>query len=67
METLGDVLLKEQARGREVLGCYRSIGPAGAFGAMMIEETLRQADAAVMSGDIIAMLRAYEELKKIEA
>ncbi len=67
INTLGDALPKEMARVREVLGLYREIGPAGAFGAMGIEQKLRQADQAVMSGDIVAMLRAYQDLKEIEA
>lgn len=67
METLAEALPKEQARVREVLGHYKEIGPAGAFGAAMIEHDLRTADAAVMSGDVVAMLRAFETLKQIEA
>jgi hypothetical protein len=55
-----------QAHVREVLGEYKKIGPAGAFGAMMIEQTLKRADEAAMSGDVVAMLRAYEEMKGIE-
>lgn len=66
VETLGEALPKEQARVREVLGIYKSIGPAGAFGATMIEASLRAADQAVMSGDPVAMLRAYQDLKSIE-
>lgn len=66
METLGDALPKEMARVREVLGHYKEIGPAGAFGAAMIEQDLRAADKAVMSGDLVAMLRAYETLKGVK-
>lgn len=67
METLATALPKEQARVRELLGHYREIGPAGMFGAAMIEQSLRAADAAVISGDVLAMLRAYEDLKDIES
>ena len=56
-ETLADALPKEMVRVREVLGHYREIGPAGLFGASFIEADLRAADQAVMSGDIVAMLR----------
>ena len=66
METLGDALPKEMARVREVLGHYKEIGPAGMFGATMIEQSLRAADGAVMSGDVAAMVRAYEDLKSIK-
>jgi hypothetical protein len=65
--SLADALPKEQARVREILGHYKALGPVGMFGAAFIEADLREADAAVMSGDIVRMLRAYEKLKGIEA
>lgn len=49
---------------REILGHYKEIGPAGAFGAAMIELSLRKADAAAMSGDLPAMIDAYNDLKE---
>ena len=64
--TLGGALPKEQARARELLGMYKGIGPAGQFGAAMIEQALRDADKAVISGDPVAMLRAHEKLKGLE-
>ncbi len=67
METLGEALPREQARVREILGYYKAAGPAGAFGAAMIEASLRKADAAVMSGDLPAMIDAYNDLKEYEA
>ena len=66
VETVGTAFPKEQARVRELLQAYREIGPAGAFGAMMIEDALFVADQAAMSGDIVAILRSYEELKGLE-
>lgn len=66
METLGDALPKEMARVREVLGHYKEIGPVGMFGAAMIEQDLRAADAAVMSGDVVAMIHALENLRGID-
>ena len=66
-ETLADAFPKEQARVREILGMYKSIGPAGMFGAGMIEAELARADAAAASGDVVAMVRSYEALKTIEA
>lgn len=64
-ETLADALPKEMARVREVLGHYREIGPAGRIGAAFIEQDLRAADQAVMSGDVVAMLRSLETLRGI--
>ncbi len=60
METLGDALPKEQARVREVLGYYKEIGTVGMFGATMIEQSLKDSDKAVMSGDL---LRCCELMK----
>ncbi len=66
VSSLGEALPVEMARVREVLGHYKEIGPAGMFGAAMIEQSLRMADQAVMSGDVVAMIRAYQDLKEID-
>jgi hypothetical protein len=65
MTTLGDELPKETARVREILGHYKEIGPAGAFGAVMIERSLQAADKAMIEGDVAAMIAAYNDLKEI--
>ena len=65
METLGDALPKELARVREMLGVYKSLGPVGAFGALMIERDLQEADTAMIEGDVVKMLRVYQKLKEI--
>jgi len=66
MESIAEALPKEQARVREVLGHYKEIGAPGAFGAAMIEDSLKRADCAVMSGDLAAMIAAYKDLKEIK-
>jgi len=66
-ETLADALPKEMARVREVLGHYKEIGPAGMIGAAFIEQDLREADQAVMSGDVIRMIRSLKTLQGIES
>jgi hypothetical protein len=66
MTSLAEALPKEQARVREVLGHYKEIGAPGAFGAAMIENSLRMTDEAVASGDVGAMIAAYEDLKDIK-
>ena len=65
--TLGDALPAECARVRKILGHYREIGPAGAFGAHMIEQDLAAADRAMISGSLPEMMTAYMRLKEIEA
>ena len=66
-KTLAEALPEEMARVRTVLGHYKSIGPAGMFGAAFIEQDLREADQAVMSGNIVAMIRSLAKLRGIEA
>jgi hypothetical protein len=67
MKTLGDELPKEIARVRDkVLPAYLEIGPAGAIGAAMIRADLDAASRAMIEGDLLAMIRAYESLKGYE-
>lgn len=66
MSNVGTEIVKEQARARELKSLYESIGRAGNFGKMMIEQALQRADEALSSGDVIKILKSYEELKKLE-
>ena len=61
--TLGTALPEEIARCQELLIQYAFIGPAGNFGAAMIRAGIAAAHKAMMEGDTVAMLRAYQELK----
>lgn len=63
MSSLGEEFPKQQARCRELLSEYRAIGPAGMFGAVAIETTLKEADEAAMSGDLVRMMQVYERMK----
>ena len=64
MSTLGEELPREMARVRELQGEYRAIGSSGCFGVAMMEAALQRADKATISGDLPAMIRAWEELKE---
>lgn len=64
--SIGEEFPKEQARVREVLASYKAIGPPGAFGAAMIEIILREADQAMASGDLVAMLKAFHKMRGVE-
>ena len=66
MSSLGEEYPKEQARCRELLQQYHRIGPAGAFGAAMIESVLKEADEAVINGDLARMIIAFQEMEKCE-
>jgi hypothetical protein len=63
MSSLGEELPKELARVRKILGHYKEIGSAGIFGATMIEQALQRTDKAVISGDVVEMIRCYKELQ----
>jgi len=66
-ETLGDALPKEIARVRdEVLPEYLRIGRPGILAATMMQQSLDAASKAMIEGDVIAMLRCFEELKGYE-
>ena len=64
--TLAEALPMEQSRVRELLVQYKAIGPAGAFGAAMLEQALSDADKAAAEQDTVAMLRAYQQLEQCE-
>ena len=66
MSSLGEEFPEEQKRVREVLARYKQLGSVGNFGAVMIEAALQDADKAIISGDIVAMIQSYKELKSIE-
>jgi hypothetical protein len=63
VSSLAEEFPKEQARVRKLLGIYKDLGAPGVFGAAILEQTLQRANQAAVSGDVIAMLRSYEELK----
>lgn len=67
-ETLGTELPKLMSKVRdEILPMYLEIGPAGAFAALMMRRDLDAAQRAMMEGDVVAMLRAYESLRGYKA
>jgi len=62
--TVGDDIQVQIKRVRdEVIPIYESIGAPGTFAVAMMKQTLDQATKALAEGDIIAILRVYEELK----
>ena len=64
MSSLGEELPKEMARVRdEVLPAYLEIGPAGAFAAKGVRNDLDRAARAMVAGDVVEMIKAYQSLK----
>jgi hypothetical protein len=67
VDSLGDALPRVMARVRDVLmPTYIEIGPAGAFALTMIRADLDAVTRAMAEDDVVAMLRAYENLKRYE-
>lgn len=64
MMSLGEDYQKEQARCRALLSEYKAIGPAGVFGADMIEATLKEANQAVIEGDLPKMIEVYQRMQE---
>lgn len=64
--SVGAAFPREQERVRGLLELYRSIGPAGSFGALMIEGALKEAEEAMASGDVVRIISAYAALKGCE-
>lgn len=66
IQTLGDALPKEQERVRKLVQMYRDplLNGAGEIAARMMEQSLKEAELAVMSGDLRKMIVAYQDLKE---
>ena len=62
MTSVGIEFPKQQARVRELLAEYKALGPVGSFGGVMLEAVLARADEAMASGDVVAVVRSFQEL-----
>lgn len=63
-QSLGDALPLEMARVRDVvMPVYQSIGREGQPALMMMRVSLDVAARAMAEGDVVAMIRAFEDLK----
>lgn len=65
-ESLAEALPREQQRVRELLPLYDMI-PTGFIAATLMRQALTRAEQASASGDVVAMLRCYEELRGFES
>ena len=66
MTTVGDDFPRQQERVRTCLEHGLEIGPAGRFYVAVCREILKRADEAVISGDIVLVLRFYNEMKEFQ-
>lgn len=59
---------KEQNRVREVKKDYENLpNNTGVFGLIFINQALKDADDSIASGDVVAMLVAYNQLQEVES
>lgn len=65
--TLGEALPIEMARCRDIMLHAQEIGAAGGFLVMVLQASLHKADKAVMSGDLVDMIQAYQELREYKS
>ena len=57
----------EQARIRQLITDYRSLpNGAGMLGALMLEQTLAEADRAMAAQDVVAMIQAYAAMRECQ-
>lgn len=65
IETLGDALPKEMARVRDkLIPIYQACGRSSGFAIMLMRKALDDAAKAMAEGDVVAMIRAYQDLKE---
>ena len=62
MTSVGEDFPRQQERVRKLWGMHIRRGPRGALGAAALEGVLGRAASAQSSGDIVQILRAYDEL-----
>jgi hypothetical protein len=55
-----------QEKVRKILQQYILLGNVGQLEAIKIESVLRRADKAAINGDLIDMIRVYNEMKEIK-
>ena len=65
-ENMVQAILDEQKRCRALILEYKAIGPAGTFGAVVIQRAIDAGDAALTSGDVVAMVAALKSLRACE-
>lgn len=63
MGNLAEGLLEEINRNINLVVIYSSVGAAGVFALSMIRQDINLALKAIIEGDVIAMMQAFEKLK----
>ena len=64
--SVGEDFPVQQARVRKIQKAAREIGPGEAFLVALTEGALRRAEKAAMSGDLVEILKSYQELREFK-
>lgn len=64
--TLGEALPREMTRVREIIPLYDGV-PTGFIAATMMRQSIDRAQKALAEGDVVEMIRCYEDLKGYSA
>ena len=64
MANLMEGLIEEISRNKELLEGYKEVGPVGEFGFAGISADIKAAEAAMGSGDTVAMVRICKILQE---
>jgi hypothetical protein len=64
--TVGDDFPRQQERLRTCLEQGLAVGTAGRFYVAVCKEILKRADEAAISGDVVLVLRSYNEMKEFQ-
>ena len=65
-KNLVEGMIEQMNRCRELVKQYEEIGPAGAFAKLAIEQDIKNAEAALGSGDVVEIIVAYKALEGCE-
>lgn len=67
MTSVGEDFPQQQERVRHLIDEYRALeGGVGMMGAALMDDVLKRAADAQSSGDIVQILRSYQELRGCE-
>ena len=66
MATLPEMLRAEQFRCRQIATDYAALGSTGVFARALVEQALRAAEDAIRLGNLTAMQRAVDGLRRFQ-
>ena len=65
-ENIQEGLVERIQRAKEIRILWAAIGPAGTFGVLVLGEAIVRAERALGSGDVVEMIKSYNELENVK-